>query len=49
MKKMNKYKITKKVVLEISKNDKRILKLVKIAGQIVLKEDVKLFKELAKH
>lgn len=46
---MNKYKITKKVVLEISKNDKRILKLVKIAGQIVLKEDVKLFKELAKH
>ncbi len=46
---MDKYKITKKVVLEISKNDKRILKLVKIAGQIVLKEDVKLFKELAKH
>jgi hypothetical protein len=49
MKKMNEYKITKKVVLEVSKNDKKILKLVKIAGQIVLKEDVKLFKELAKH
>jgi hypothetical protein len=33
----------------ISKHEQKILKLVKIAGQIVLKEDVKLFKELAKH
>jgi hypothetical protein len=46
---MDEYKITKKLVLEVSKNDKKILKLVKIAGQIVLKEDIKLFKELAKH
>jgi hypothetical protein len=49
MRKMNKYKITKKVIVEVSKNDKRILRLVKIAGQIVLREDEKLFKELAKH
>jgi len=42
-------KVTKKVVYELSKNDKKFLKLVKIAGEIVLKEDVLLFKELAKH
>ena len=51
--KMNKskktIKITKKVVLEISKNDKKLLELVRVAGEIVLKEDEILFKELAKH
>ncbi len=45
----DKFKLTKKIVLEISKNDKRILKLVKVAQEIVLKEDELLFKELAKH
>lgn len=47
--KMDKIKITKKIVIEISKNDQRILELVKIAKEIVLKEDERLFKELAKH
>jgi len=46
---MDNYKITKKIIIEISKNDKKILKLIKVAGEIVLKEDKKLFKELAKH
>ena len=32
-------KITKKIVYEISKNDKKLLQLVKVAGEIVLKED----------
>ena len=45
----DKIKLTKKVVIEISKNDKRILKLVKVAKEIVLKEDEDLFKELAKY
>ena len=43
------YKIPKKVILEVSKNDQKILELVKIAKQIVLKEDKILFDELAKH
>lgn len=47
--KMDEIKITKKIVIEISKNDQRILELVKIAKEIVLKEDERLFKELAKH
>jgi len=42
-------KITKKIVYEISKNDLKLLELVKVAGEIVLKEDEKLFRELAKH
>ena len=42
-------KITKKYVYEISKNDMKILELVKVAQEIVLKEDKILFKELAKH
>lgn len=47
---MNKeIKITKKIVLEISKNDRKLLELVKVAGEIVLREDEVLFKELAKH
>ena len=47
--KMEEIKITKKIVIEISKNDQKILELVKVAKEIVLKEDAKLFKELAKH
>ena len=47
---MNKnIKLTKKIVYEISKNDKKILKLVKVAKEIVLKEDEFFLKELAKH
>lgn len=46
---INKIKITKKVVYEISMNDKELLKLVKIAKEVVLKEDEILLKELAKH
>ena len=49
MEKKDEIKITKKIVLEISKNDKKLLELIKVAGQIVLKEDEILFKELAKH
>jgi len=45
----NEIKVTKKIVYELSKNDKRFLKLVKIAGELVLKEDELLFKELAKY
>ena len=45
----NKIKITKKIVVEISKNDKKLLELVKIAKEIVLREDEFLLKELAKH
>ena len=45
----NKIKITKKTIYEISRNDKKILELVKIAKEIVLKEDEKLLKELAKY
>ena len=42
-------KITKKVIYEISRNDKKILELIRVAKEIVLKEDEDLFKELAKH
>jgi len=45
----NDIKLTKKVVYEISKNDKQLLKLVKIAKEIVFKEDEIFLKELAKH
>gem|GEM_PF-5716433 len=34
---------------EISKNDRKLLRLVKVAKEIVLKEDEVLLKELAKH
>ena len=47
--KMDEIKITKKIVIEISRNDQKILELIKVAKEIVLKEDEKLFKELAKH
>ena len=40
-------KITKKK--EISQQDQKMLRLFKIAQEIVLKEDEQLFKELAKH
>ena len=46
---MGKIKITKKIVYEISKNDKKLLELIKIAKEVVLKEDEVLLKELAKH
>lgn len=49
MKMKDDVKLTKKVVYEVSKNDKQLLKLVKIAKEIVLKEDEAFLKELAKH
>jgi hypothetical protein len=47
--KKGKYKFAIKEHYIISKNDKKLLELVRIAKQIVLKEDEALFKELAKH
>ncbi len=46
---MGKHKTAKKTALKLSKADKKLLRLVKIAKEIVLKEDEMLFKELAKH
>ncbi len=46
---MEQIKKTKKMVYEISANDKKILELVKIASEVVLREDKHLLKELAKH
>lgn len=46
---MKQIKITKKRVYEISENDKKILELVKIASEVVFREDKRLLKELAKH
>lgn len=43
------YKLTIKETYVISKNDKKLLELVKVAKEIVFKEDEILFKELAKH
>lgn len=48
-KKKDKYKLTIKETYVISKNDKKMLELVRIAKEIVFKEDEILFKELAKH
>ncbi len=45
----NNIKLTKKIVYEISRNDKKLLELVMIAKEIVLKEDEQFLKELAKH
>ncbi len=42
-------KVPKKIVYELSNNDRKILELVKLAGEIVLKEDKVLLEELAKH
>ena len=45
----DKYKLTIKETYVISKGDKKLLELVRVAKEIVLKEDEILFKELAKH
>ena len=45
----DKYKFTIKETYVISKNDKKLLELVKVAKEIVFKEDEILFRELAKH
>jgi len=45
----NKYKPIIKENYIISKDDKKLLELVKIAKEIVFKEDEILFRELAKH
>ena len=42
-------KLTKKIIYEISKVDKKLLELIQIAKEIVLKEDEDLLKELAKY
>lgn len=42
-------KIRKKEVIEISKGDKKLLEMVRIAGEIVIREDEELLKELAKY
>ncbi len=47
--KKDKYKLTIKETYIISKNDRKLLELVKVAKEIVFKEDEILFKELAKH
>lgn len=46
---MKETKNTKKTVHELSKSDKELLELVKIAREVVLKEDKILLRELAKH
>ena len=33
----------------LSKEEKKMLELFELAGKVVLKEDIKLLKELAKH
>jgi len=48
-KQKDKYKLIVKEHYIISKNDKKLLELVKVAKEIVFKEDEILFKELAKH
>lgn len=48
-KKKDNYKLTIKETYIISKNDKKLLELVRVAKEIVFKEDEVLFKELAKH
>lgn len=48
-KKKGDYKLTIKEVYEISKGDEKLLELVKVAKEIVFREDEVLFKELAKH
>jgi hypothetical protein len=48
MKKGN-IRITKRVVYKLSKNDQKLLRVIRVAAELVLKEDEQLFKELAKH
>ena len=45
----DKYKLTIKETYTISKGDKKLLERVRIAKEIVFKEDAVLFEELAKH
>lgn len=47
--KKDKYELTIKETYVISKNDEKLLELVRVAKEIVLREDEILFKELAKH
>ena len=47
--KKDKYRLTIKENYVISKSDKKLLELVRIAKEIVFREDKVLFKELAKH
>ena len=49
MEKGNNHKLTIKKTDIISKGDRKLLQLVKVAKEIVFKEDEVLFKELAKH
>lgn len=42
------YKCTIKKTSIISKNDEKLLKLIRVAKEIVFREDKALFKELAK-
>lgn len=46
--KKKEHKLTIKETYVISKNDKKLLELVKVAKEIVFKEDEVLLKELAK-
>lgn len=43
------YKLTIKEIYILSKNDKKLLELVRVAKEIVFREDEVLFKELAKY
>lgn len=47
--KRKEYKVVIKEVCEISRNDEKLLELVRVAKEIVFMEDEILFKELAKH
>ncbi len=42
-------RLTKKIIYKISKYDEKLLELIEVAKEIVLKEDEKLLKELAKY
>jgi len=42
-------RIRKKEIIEISQGDKKLLKMIRIAGEIVIREDGEMLKELAKH
>ena len=46
---MKQKKASIKETYTLSKNDKKLLELVRVAKEIVFKEDEVLFKELAKH
>lgn len=42
-------KIRRKEVIEISRGDKKLLEMVRVAGEIVIREDRELLEKLAKH